>query len=106
VGLVRGGVRFGSTLLSGYLALYFAIASMLKVWRLPGFQYVGDFKAPAAEGSDRVPLTTQEAVNAFLGQFGPGQYLALVGGLIIMSMFVKAMFPKKKAPEPAPRRRR
>jgi hypothetical protein len=114
VSLVRGGVRFGSTLLSGFFAVYFAIKSMVRIMRFdevtvtgpggtdlviaPGFRYFGDFKEQ---------LGTQGAVDALLGQFGPGQYLTLLGGLIIMLMFLKAMFGgKKKAPEPAPRRRR
>jgi len=101
VSLLRGGVRFGSTLLSGFFALYFAIKSMVRVMRLDTFLYYGDFKAAPHN------LTTQEAVEAFLGQFGPGHYLCLFGGFVIIVMFLKAMFGgKKKEPAPAPARRR
>jgi hypothetical protein len=98
VGLMRGGMRLGSSLLSSFFALYFAISSMLRVKNLEGFQLFGDLK-------DK--LGFQGAVNGLLGQFGPGHYLCLLGGATILWMFIKAMFfSKKKAPEPAPRRRR
>jgi hypothetical protein len=115
VGLFRGGMRLGSSLLSSFFALYFAIKSMVRVAGLdevkavipgttqevvlsPGFMYFGD--ATHKHG-------IQEGVEVFLGQFGPGIYLNLLGGAVIFWMFVKAMFfSKKKAQEPAPRRRR
>jgi hypothetical protein len=98
VGLIRGGVRPASSLLSMFFALYFAIKSILRVKNLEGFQLYGDL-------SDKHDFQT--AVNTWLGQFGPGIYLNLFGGAIILLMFVKAMFfSKKKQPEVAPRRRR
>jgi hypothetical protein len=101
VGLIRGGMRLGSSLLSSFFALYFAISSMLRVYRLEGFLEYGDFKSPPHN------MGLQTAINALLAQFGPGHYLCLLGGGVIIWMFVKAMFfSKKKAPEPASRRRR
>ncbi len=101
VGLISGRMRLGSSLLSSFFALYFAILSMLRVYRLDGFLEYGDFKAPPHN------LGAQGAINSVLSQFGPGHYLNLLGGAVILSMFIKAMFfSKKKAPEPAPRRRR
>lgn len=98
VGLIRGGMRLGSSLLSGFLAVYFAVNSMLAVSRLDGFQPYGNL-------SDKYKFVM--AVKTFLPQFGPGQYLNLLGGAVILLMFVKAMFfSKKKQPEVAPRRRR
>ncbi len=98
VGLVRGGMRLASSLLSSFFALYFGVKSILTVTALEGFQLFGDLKDS---------LGFQKAVNSFLGQIGPGVYLNLLGGAVILWMFVKAMFfSKKKAPEPAPRRRR
>jgi hypothetical protein len=98
VSLVRGGMRLGSSLLSSFFALYFAIKSILRVTGLDGFQLFGDLKDQ---------LGFQQAVNTFFAQLGPGIYLNLLGGAVIIWMFVKAMFfSKKKAPEPAPRRRR
>jgi hypothetical protein len=113
VGLIRGGMRLGSSLLSSFFALYFAIKSMIRVIRIdevkavvagqeavvvPGFQLWGDI-------SDKYGF--QRGVEVFLAQFGPGIYLNLLGGAVILWRFVKAMFfSKKKAPEPAPRRRR
>jgi len=108
-------VRPASSLLSMFVALYFAIKSMVRVAGLdevkavipgttqevvisPGFMYFGD--ATHKHG-------IQEGVEVFLAQFGPGIYLNLLGGAVIFWMFVKAMFfSKKKAQEPAPRRRR
>ena len=99
VGLIRGGMRLGSSLLSSFFALYFAISSMLRVSRLDGFKTYGDLK-------DELNSTVN-AMKTFLPQFGPGQYMCLFGGAVIIWMFIKAMFfSKKKAPEPAPRRRR
>ncbi|HEX5137459.1 MAG TPA: hypothetical protein VFY93_10830 [Planctomycetota bacterium] len=98
VGLIRGGMRLGSSLLSSFFALYFAIASMLRVKDIEGFQLFGDLQ-------DKFGF--QKAVNTWVSQFGPGIYLNLLGGAVILWMFIKAMFfSKKKAPEPAPRRRR
>jgi len=98
VSLIRGGVRLGSSLISSFFALYFGIKSILRVKNLDGFQLFGDLQ-------DK--LGFQNAVNTFLAQLGPGIYLNLLGGLIIMLMFMKAMFfSKKKQPEVAPRRRR
>ncbi len=98
VGLLRGGMRLASSLLSSFFALYFGIKSILTVTALEGFQLFGDLKDS---------LGFQKAVNSFLGQLGPGVYLNLFGGAVILWMFIKAMFfSKKKAPEPAPRRRR
>jgi hypothetical protein len=97
IGLIRGGVRFASTLLSGFFGLYFGIKSLIRLVRLENFLLYGDFKET---------MGTQTAVEAFLGQIGPGIYLNLLGGLVIIWMFLKAMFGKKKQPEPAPRRRR
>jgi hypothetical protein len=100
VGLIRGGMRLGSSLLSSFFALYFAISSMLRVYRLETFLAYGDWTAPPHNKG------AQAAVNALLAQFGPGHYLNVLGGAVILWMFVKAMFfSKKKAPEPARRRR-
>jgi hypothetical protein len=115
VGLLRGGMRLASSLLSSFFALYFAIKSMVRIIRIdevkatipgmgqevvvvPGFQYFGDATHD---------FGIQKGVEVFLGQFGPGIYLNLLGGTVIFWMFIKAMFfSKKKAPQPAPRRRR
>ena len=100
VGLIRGGMRLGSSLLSSFFALYFAISSMLRLSRHEGFELYGDLQAKFND-------STVNSVKAFLPQFGPGHYLSLLGGAVILWMFVKAMFfSKKKAPEPAARRRR
>jgi hypothetical protein len=100
VGLIRGGMRLGSSLLSSFFALYFAISSMLRLPRLDGFQPYGDLEY-------KYGGSTVGAVKAFLPQWGPGQYMCCFGGAVIIWMFVKAMFfSKKKAPEPQPRRRR
>lgn len=97
VGLVRGGVNFFATLGTGFFALYFAIKVMLRTIDHGNFQYFGDLKEK---------LGFQQALNTLLSQFGPGIHLCLFGGLIIVVMFLKAMFGgKKKEPEPAPRRR-
>lgn len=115
VGLISGRMRLGSSLLSSFFALYFAIKSMIRlagidevkgllpgttqeVVVVPGFRYFGDLHHD---------LGIQRGVDAFLAQFGPGIYLNLLGGLVIMLMFIKAMFfSKKKQEAPAPRRRR
>lgn len=99
VGLIRGGMRLGSSLLSSFFALYFAISSMLRLPRLEGFQPYGDLE-------DKYGGSTVGAVKAFLPQWGPGHYMCLFGGAVIIWMFLKAFFPKKKAQEAAPRRRR
>jgi hypothetical protein len=101
VSLIRGGMRLGSSLLSSFFALYFGISSMLRLYRHGNFLEYGDWTSPPHNKG------AQAAINALLGQFGPGHYLTLLGGAVILWMFIKAMFfSKKKAPEPATRRRR
>jgi len=97
VGLIRGGVNFFGTLLTGFLALYFAIRNLLGQIGHENFKYLGDLQEE---------LGFQGGLNALLGQVGPGIYLNLIGGLVIFFLFFKAMFGgKKKEPAPAPRRR-
>jgi len=92
VGLVRGGVNMFGSLGTGFFAFYFAIRNLLHTIGLENFKYYGDFKN----------LGITEHVNAFLGQFGPGVHLNLIGGGVILLLFFKAMFGgKKKEPEPA-----
>ncbi len=114
VGLFNGRMRLGSSLMSSFFALYFAIQSMIRlagveevkgllpgttqeVVVVPGFQLFGDLH-------DKLGI--QGGVNAFIAQFGPGLYLNLLGGIIIMLMFIKAMFFSKKKQEAPARRRR
>ena len=98
VGLVRGGVNFFSTLGTGFFALYFAIKVMLRTIDHDNFLPFGNLKEQYG---------TQQGINELLSEFGPGIHLCLFGGAIILVMFFKAMFGgKKKAPEPAPTRRR
>lgn len=98
VGLIRGGVNFFATLGTGFFALYFAIKVMLRTIDHGNFQYFGDLKEKHG---------FQQGLNTLLSQFGPGVHLCLFGGVIIVVMFLKAMFGgKKKEPEPAPARRR
>ena len=92
VGLVRGGVNMFGSLGTGFFALYFAVRNLLHTIGLENFKYFGDFK----------DLGFQAQINAFLGQIGPGIYLNLIGGGVILLLFLKAMFGgKKKEPEPA-----
>ena len=99
VGLVRGGVNFFATLGTGFFALYFAIKVMLRTIEHDKFLPFGNLQEQYG---------TQQAVNELLSEFGPGIHLCLFGGVIIVVMFLKAMFggQKKKEPEPAPARRR
>lgn len=98
VGLIRGGVNFFSTLGTGFFALYFAIKVMLRTIDHGNF-------LPWENMQEQYGF--QQGFNELLAQFGPGIHLCLFGGVIIVVMFLKAMFGgKKKEPEPAPARRR
>ena len=51
--------------------------------------------------------TQQEVIYYWLGQWGPGIWLSILGGSLIVWVFLKAFLPSKKAkPAPAPSRAR
>jgi len=98
VSLIRGGLRFGIPLLTGFLAAYFAILDIVAQTKLEGFKYLGNFTEE---------MGALEGFKGFLRQLGPGIYLCLFGGLLILWLFIKALFfGSKKPEEAAPRRRR
>ena len=52
------------------------------------------------------PAGARDAINAMLSQIAPGVWLTLLGSVIIVLVFVKAVFGGKKQPAPAPAKSR
>jgi hypothetical protein len=105
--ILQGRLRgMGSAFVTGFLAIFFSLKTIGRTMGAvkndlggAGWRAYGDIKAD----------TVQDQVNGYIGQIGPGALLALVGGLIIISVFIKAMLPNKAAqaaPAPSSRRRR
>lgn len=95
--ILQGRLRVGSAALTGLLALYFTIEHIVKrITKAPAFKKFGDF-----EGA------LQTRIEKFIGQFGPGELLVMLGGAVIMLIFLKAFLPGKSSAEaPAPTSRR
>jgi hypothetical protein len=76
---------------TGVASIYLAVGKMIDTQGAAHFRGWSDFK----EGS------IQDKVSGFVGQFGPGVWLSLLGGLWIVLVFVKAIFGGKKTAAPA-----
>ncbi|MEE8106512.1 MAG: hypothetical protein V3T86_13330 [Planctomycetota bacterium] len=104
--ILQGRLRgMGSAFMTGFLAIFFSLKTIGRTMAAEanpdgdalGWRAYKDIKAG----------TVQDQFTGFIGQIGPGALLALVGGLIIIMVFIKAMLPKSaEAPAPSSRRRR
>jgi hypothetical protein len=78
---------------TGIASIYLAVGKMIATQGAAHFQGWSDFKGGSF----------QDKVTGFVGQFGPGVWMSLLGGLWIVLVFVKAIVGgKKKAAAPAP----
>ena len=100
LGLVQGRLKLLATFMTGFLALYFGVPAYLRTSRQEAFKSLDQLK----ESAD----TFQDAAGAWVGQFGPGVWLALFGGLVLIWVFLKPFIipsgKKKKEPATAPAR--
>jgi len=99
--ILQGRLRVGSAALAGFLALYVAIREIIRIAGLEAFRGFGDLEK-------NYPVI-QERAEVFLGQIGPGLYLTLFGGLMIIWIFLKALVskgPAQPAAAASPRRAR
>lgn len=95
LGLIQGRLRLLATFMTGFLALYFGIPAYLRTGRQEAFQALDEIK----KSSD----TLQDAAGTWVGQYGPGVWLALFGGLVLIWIFLKPfIIPSRKKKEPAP----
>jgi len=110
--------------MTGVLALYFGIPGIVRTFDQPrclGFDeigaYVAEEKIPERFVNEGIEFpakalssisTWQGKFRYFIGQFGPGPFLATAGGALLIWVFLGAMFggKKKKEPEPQPTARR
>lgn len=97
--ILQGRLRVGSAAITGLLGLYFGIRELVRIIGLEGFQHFGDIRK-------RPGLAIQDAIEVFLGQIGPGLYLVLFGGLVIIWIFFKALTTKGPSAPAAPPPRR
>jgi len=80
------------------------IKEILKQQRI--FQATAE-QAQTGHTATYIEPSVQDGINAWLGQIGPGVWLTLLGGVIILFVFLKAIFGcKKKAPAAAASTRR
>ena len=107
--VLQGRLRgMGSAFLLGILSLYFAFKTMVltmgqEAVEINGVQVTTGWVAYA----DTKAETFQGKVTGFIGQLGPGMLLTMLGGFIIILVFIKAMMPTGQAqPTPPPRTRR
>ena len=102
--ILQGRLRgMGSAFMTGFLAIFFSLKTIGRTMNFEGpdgaglgWKEYGDIKA----------ATVQDQASGYIGQIGPGALLALVGGLLIIGVFIKAMLPNKAAEAPAPSSRR
>ena len=99
LGLVQARLKLLATFMTGFLALYLGVPAFLRTGQQEAFKSLDELKESAG--------TFQDAVAAWVGQYGPGVWLALFGGLILVWVFLKPFIipsGKKKEPAPAPAR--
>lgn len=88
-----------SAFFTGFLATLFAFQALQRTWRHENYRAFGTVQEEVGGFF--------QAVRAWFGQFGPGALLTLAGGIIVLSVFVKAFLPRKQpAATPASARRR
>jgi hypothetical protein len=107
---------------TGVTALWFGLRALVRTLNRPeflSFSEIGDYTEKQAiperfaEGgfpADALAevTTRQEQFYSWLGQIAPGVWWTVLGGILIVLVFLKALFGggKKKAPAPAPSPRR
>jgi hypothetical protein len=88
-----------SAFFTGFLATLFAFQALQRTWRHETYRSFGTVQEDVGSFFG--------AARAWVGQFGPGALLTFAGGIIVLSVFVKAFLPRKQpASQPAPSRRR
>jgi len=122
--IVQGRLKgmFGA-FVTGIGALYFAIRNCVATWGNDGTLGINEIQniiekkiipERFADGTLTVEMfkhieTKNEIYYYWLGQFGPGALLAILGGFMLVWVFLKALFGGggggKKAPAPSSRRR-
>ncbi len=107
--VLQGRLRgMGSAFMLGILSLYFAFKTMMLTLGQEAVE-IGGVKLTTGwvAYSDINAETFQDKVTGFIGQLGPGMLLTMLGGFIIIFVFIKAMMPTGQAqPTPPPRTRR
>jgi len=103
--VMQGRLRgMGSAFLTGFLAIFFSLKAIGRTLSAEANPDSGALGWRSYEDIDAG--TVQEKFAGFIGQICPGALLALVGGLLIIGVFIKAMLPNKAAEAPAPSSRR
>ncbi len=94
--IVEGRLKgMGSAFLTGFFAIYFAYRAMSRTWSHDLYLSMGTIKEQPGQN-------LKTAFETWIGQFGPGPLIALLGGFILLSIFLKAFLPGRKgAPEAA-----
>ncbi len=94
----------GSTFVTGVLALWFGIKQMMQTWDQPACRGWSEMEKFLKDGTG---YNTKIHVTEYLGQWGPGPWMSVLGGMLIVLVFLKAiLFAKKQESAPAPSRRR
>ncbi|MGQ0614447.1 MAG: hypothetical protein ACT4PV_11990 [Planctomycetaceae bacterium] len=94
--IVEGRLKgMGGAFLTGFFAIYFAYRTMSRTWSHERYLSMGAIKEQPGQN-------LKSSFEAWIGQFGPGPLIALLGGVILLSIFLKAFLPgRKAAPEAA-----
>ncbi len=102
LGLIQGRLKLMATFMTGFLALYVGVGAFMRTGSRSAFRSLEQIREAAPDGS-----SYQQTYYDYLGQYGPGVWLALFGGLVLIWVFLKPFIlpsGKKKEPAPAPAR--
>jgi predicted small integral membrane protein len=123
--ILQGRLRgMMAAFVTGVAALYFGIKAFVRTLNHDGCLGLNEIKnfvndpaaIPQRFADDASLVFPKDALSSFedhkeiysywVGQFGPGVWWSIVGGALIVLVFLKAFMPAKKAePAPAPRSR-
>jgi len=95
INIITGRLRgMFASFLTGVIALYLAIKAYMRTIDQDPFQPYSTLKELPGE-------SWRSAINLWVGQFGPGVWITLIGGALLTGVFLKAIVPGGKKQDAA-----